>query len=947
MAPSTIIQGRCTDIAARPLRAANRCRFSEKHMEGQRQKKTVYPCMEPGIEKGSSQTVRGISAKTRVVAFAATTTLIALLLPVMQSASASANVDVVDQARTLDCGSFPEYDCPATSNPVDIFFATDTVTGRRLLYTVTQGIGGVHPDQFKFYVHDADTMANVAVLGTIDPSTETPDGFLGVKRPERMVYNPNTNQIFMTRSWADNIAVLTAVIGGSAPSFEKVIGTGLSSRPVYLGINPVTNLVYVPRPGNYGSFYYHDVLVIDGNTRSITTTISVDDSATGVAVDYLTNKVYVGRPNKGDIAIIDGNTNRIVGQIAVGSPISDIDIDPFTKKLYVTHSCFVVACDPSGSTNPEENSVSVVDVAQSKKLYSMRTGIGLDPRRVKVNPSSGRVYVANYGTSDVSIIDEMKDSVYLTVNTRRFPLGIAFDPNGTKFWVTSTGYSVPFDQFASERSAINIFYDSPLPGGGPKPSHFFAEGTTRAGFQEYLTLYSPDVPQEVDITYAVGPGQGGNVRKRYFLPPRSRVTLDVNSEVGSGKDVSIRADSVSGKIFFAERVLYFNGVVIGATDGSASPGESNFWVNRACVPAPCPGPAFRSSFTGPSAHDRYFFPEGTTRAGFKQYLTLYSPYDDQVVDITYMLGPGQGGPISQPVFLPKGVRITIEVNSVVGPGKDVSTKIVSSIGKPFFAERPMYWDASAVGGIPSSGGHNGLGIAPDAITEVVFAEGTSRSGFRTFYTLVSEADQIVRGTFMLGPGQGSVFDQDFFLPANTRITLELAGITGPEKDAAVRFRSLSKTPFFAERPMYFTGVVNGASGGTVASAQWNYGDFRVQRRTDYYFAEGTNRTILEGFSVLGGAQAYLLMASPDITNTIHVEIDSSTGQFIQQVVSIPKGQRVTVDLNFPVGFNLGQNVDYSLRLQSATAQPFFAERAIFFRNFVGTTGATLSSGNHN
>lgn len=900
-------------------------------------------------------------AKKRLAIAAAAAALLAVLLPALRSAPAEANVDVVREYKTLGCSALP-YDCPAAQNPMDMFFATDTATGERLLYTVTQGVGGPHPDQFKFYVHNADTLDERFTLGTLTPpSDETPDSFLGVKRPERMVYNPNTNQIFMTRSWADNVAVLTGVIGGNAPEFEKVIGldcptgyTGISSSPVYMDLNPVTNRVYVPRPGNYGSFYYHDVAVIDGNTRSCIGHFGIEDSGAGIAVDHLTNKVYVGRPNKKDIAIINGVTHQPEGNIDVGGPMADIDLNPYTKKLYVTHGCTLSTCDPAGASNPEggapnpvENSVSVVDVTQKKKLYSIRTGIGIDPRRVRVEPSLGRVYVASYSTSDVSIIDEKTDAVYLTVTTRRFPTGIATAPTGDRFWVASTGFPVPLDMAASERSSINTFYDIPIPGGPAKPAHFFAEGTTREGFQTYLTLYSPDMPQKVKLTYALGPGQGGNIEKTYDLPPRSRVTIDVNADVGPGKDVSIRADSVDGKIFFAERVLYFNGVVVNASDGSASPGESNFWTARACLPSPCPGPAFRATYPGPSTHDSYFFPEGTTRQGFKQYLTLYSPDDDQNVEITYMFGPGQGSPISQTVFLPKGVRVTIEVNSVVGGGKDVSTKVVSPSGRPFLAERPMYWDSTAVGGILTSGGHNAQGLAPDAITDVVFAEGTSRAGFRTFYTLVSETDQVVRGTFMFGPGQGGLFDRDFNLPAGTRVTLELEGIAGPEKDAAVRFRSLDGEPFFAERPMYFNNVVNGASGGTVGPGQWNYGDFRVQRRTDYYFAEGTNRTLVRDFSIVGGAQAYLLMASPDITNTVHVEINSSSGAFIQRVVQIPNSGRATLDLNFSVGFDLGQNVDYSMRIQSKTGQPFFVERAIFFRNFVGTRGATLSDGSHN
>lgn len=108
-------------------------------------------------------------------------------------------------------------------------------------------------------------------------------------------------------------------------------------------------------------------------------------------------------------------------------------------------------------------------------------------------------------------------------------------------------------------------------------------------------------------------------------------------------------------------------------------------------------------------YTQWFFAEGTTRPGFRTFLTLYSPDVPNRVRISYVTGPGQGGPFFQEVDLPANTRITLDVGAVTGPGRDVSTRIVSLYDKSFFAERPMYFDSSAnigTGATTSTGQHN-------------------------------------------------------------------------------------------------------------------------------------------------------------------------------------------------------------------------------------------------
>ncbi len=108
-------------------------------------------------------------------------------------------------------------------------------------------------------------------------------------------------------------------------------------------------------------------------------------------------------------------------------------------------------------------------------------------------------------------------------------------------------------------------------------------------------------------------------------------------------------------------------------------------------------------------YTEWFFAEGTTRPGYKMWLTLVSPDQPNKVRISFLTAAGQPGPFFKEVDLPANTRVTINVNDQIGEGLDVSTKIVSVWGKPFFAERPIYYsggEAHSQGGSLGSGVHN-------------------------------------------------------------------------------------------------------------------------------------------------------------------------------------------------------------------------------------------------
>ncbi len=86
-------------------------------------------------------------------------------------------------------------------------------------------------------------------------------------------------------------------------------------------------------------------------------------------------------------------------------------------------------------------------------------------------------------------------------------------------------------------------------------SSYFAEGYTGEGFQEYLCLGNPEEESiEARVSYIFPDGQESE--RTYTLPASSRSTVDVNAEVGAGREVSLLVESPSR--FVAERPMYFS-----------------------------------------------------------------------------------------------------------------------------------------------------------------------------------------------------------------------------------------------------------------------------------------------------------------------------------------------------------------------------------------------------
>lgn len=259
--------------------------------------------------------------------------------------------------------------------------------------------------------------------------------------------NPVTNKIYVA-----NVSSNTVTIIDGATNSTTSVASG--SEPVAVAVNPVTNRIYV---ANYSS---HTVTVIDGSTNA-TTTINVGTQPQAVAVNPVTDKIYVANEDNSTVTVIDGASNATT-TVNVGSGPFAIAVNPVTNKIYVanyfshtvsvidgvTNSLttvsvggipFAVSVNPVTNriyvANYSSNTVTAIDGATNATTSIV---VGSNPAAVVVNPVTNRIYVANYSSNSVTIIDGATNSTTsVVVGTN--PAAVAVNPVTNQIYAANAG----------------------------------------------------------------------------------------------------------------------------------------------------------------------------------------------------------------------------------------------------------------------------------------------------------------------------------------------------------------------------------------------------------------------------------------------------------------------------------------------------------------------------
>jgi|SRR6185312_115705 len=251
--------------------------------------------------------------------------------------------------------------------------------------------------------------------------------------PKSIVANPVTDLIYVANENSKSVSV----IDGQTNSVVKTMSVG--SQPEGLGLDVVSNKIYVANTNS------NSISVIDGVSNEVIDTIDLENIyPLQVAINDNTNKVYVTDGISNTVLVIDGSTDKVEESIPAGMSTQYIAVNKVTNKIYVA--------GPSAT-------LAVIDGMSNKVISTVKIGEGSSA--IAVNDIANRIYVTNKNFNTISVIDGSTDTYLQQLGTNT-PFGIAVNPKAGTIYTSSYGSASVWITDDSSSHTSNSVYMSPL-----------------------------------------------------------------------------------------------------------------------------------------------------------------------------------------------------------------------------------------------------------------------------------------------------------------------------------------------------------------------------------------------------------------------------------------------------------------------------------------------------
>ena len=226
---------------------------------------------------------------------------------------------------------------------------------------------------------------------------------------QQVAVDPNAHLAWVTNRSSSGGAYLVSTATGKVLS---TIGTGRT--PVLFAVDPATDTAYLSGGGDPSV----SVFPLAGPS----TTISVDSSPAGIALDAGLQQLFVGSLDNDLIDVIDTTTRTVTGTIALPGRPAAMAVDSAAHLLYVA--------------DPVDNAVWVVDEVQGAVVATIP--VGANPQFLALDPTDGKAYVLNHDDVTVSVVDLASRTVIATIPVGSgLPNGIDVDPTVHRVYVSS------------------------------------------------------------------------------------------------------------------------------------------------------------------------------------------------------------------------------------------------------------------------------------------------------------------------------------------------------------------------------------------------------------------------------------------------------------------------------------------------------------------------------
>src|SRR5258708_6566762 len=188
------------------------------------------------------------------------------------------------------------------------------------------------------------------------------------------------------------------------------------------------------------------------------TVIPVGKLPEDVAVNPLTNTIYVANREDNTVSAIDGMTNTVTATIQVGVWPSLIAVNPVTNTIYVANDYGETVSVIAGATNVVIRTIP--NVPRDQSLYALT-----------VNPATNLLY--GLGLDSISVIDGKTNTIATTIGIRKFDqlaptpitLGLAVDPTSNTIYVADTTYGGTYAHISvidGRTNALTSYVQGPI-----------------------------------------------------------------------------------------------------------------------------------------------------------------------------------------------------------------------------------------------------------------------------------------------------------------------------------------------------------------------------------------------------------------------------------------------------------------------------------------------------
>jgi DNA-binding beta-propeller fold protein YncE len=205
-------------------------------------------------------------------------------------------------------------------------------------------------------------------------------GIFIMQAPARRVIRFNITIRGLFRAGASLLAASLLVAAGASRARAQLVKASIPTAPgaSAIAVNPVTNTVYVASNMN------NVVTVINGSTLQ-TTTVNIGAGAVAIDIDTSTNKVFVANRTGSSVTEIDGATNAASTIALHGTPTS-LAVDSATHKVWVPVDTF--------DGNYTYGAVELIDEATGT-VTDLDKGIIPALQEIAINPVTDMIYVPN------------------------------------------------------------------------------------------------------------------------------------------------------------------------------------------------------------------------------------------------------------------------------------------------------------------------------------------------------------------------------------------------------------------------------------------------------------------------------------------------------------------------------------------------------------------------